>query len=268
MFMPWFGLTVSSFFLTFIIENHANWMREYFSMPMDAHVVMGTGLTFLVVFRTNSSYDRWWEARCSWEKVINACRAHATSVASTLRSEESKQKVFTLLLAYCISFKARLRNEKITMAELGPRMDRKIVRECNHAVCPPLHALHKLSRVVHANLPLDDETTEGDESAINAAIFMESTALVRHLVDAVGTCDRIRGTPMTYGYVTALRSFLFLWLGTLPIVLIGEYGWFAPPALSVIAFIFFTVEQMAIEIERALPLRLGTPPPPTLPEPA
>ena len=131
-------------------------------------------------------------------------------------------------------------------------MERKVVRECNKAVCSPLHALHTLSKVVHANLPLDDETTEGDESAINAAIFMESTALVRILVDAVGTCDRIKGTPMTYGYVAALRSFLFLWLFTLPLVMIGEYGWLAPPALSVIAFIFLTVEQMAIEIERAL----------------
>ena len=112
-FKPWFGLTATISVVTFIIENHANWLRDYFSMPMDAHVVMGSALSFLVVFRTNSSYDRWWEARCSWEKVINACRAHATSVASTLRSEESKQKVYMLLIAYCISFKARLRNEKM-----------------------------------------------------------------------------------------------------------------------------------------------------------
>ena len=61
----------------------------------------------------------------------------------------------------------------------------QLMRECNAAPCPSLHAVHKISKVVRANLPLDDETTEGDESAINAAIFMESTALIRILVDMV-----------------------------------------------------------------------------------
>ena len=41
-----------------------------------------------------------------------------------------------------------------------------------------------------------------------------------------------------------------LWLTTLPFVLIGEYGWVAPIALSVISFLFLTVESMAIEIEQ------------------
>merc|ERR1719331_2580597 len=55
---------------------------------------------------------------------------------------------------------------------------------------------------------------------------------------------------MTYGYIATLRSFLVLWLGTLPLALVGEYGWLVPPALSLIAFLFLTVEQMAIEIEQ------------------
>jgi hypothetical protein len=50
--------------------------------------------------------------------------------------------------------------------------------------------------------------------------------------------------------VTTLRSFLLIWLATLPFVLIGHYGWVAAPALSVTAFLFLTVEQMAIEIEQ------------------
>ena len=66
----------------------------------------------------------------------------------------------------------------------------------------------------------------------------------------VGTCERIKSTPCTFGYVSALRTFLILWLGTLPLVLIGEYGWVATPALAFISFLFLTVEQMAIEIEQ------------------
>ena len=31
-------------------------------------------LSLLLVFRTNSSYDRWWEARKLWGGVVNRCR--------------------------------------------------------------------------------------------------------------------------------------------------------------------------------------------------
>ena len=249
-FMPWFCLTGVVTAITFYIEVFNPGIKSSLTMPMDAHVVMGSALSFLVVFRTNSSYARWWEARCSWEAVISACRSHATSVASALRSEEATEQVFTLLIAYIISFKSKLRDEQTLRKELGPRMDWRLMRECNAAACPPLHALHKIQRIVRNNLPLDDDTTEGDESAINAAIFMESAELIRILVSAVATCERIKSTPMTYGYVATLRSFLVIWLGTLPLILIAEYGWIAPPALSLISFLFFTVEQMAIEIEQ------------------
>jgi putative membrane protein len=225
-------------------------LQSALSMPMDAHIVMGGALSFLVVFRTNSSYNRWWEARCTWEHVISTCRSHATSVAATLRSDEAREQVLMLIMAYIVSLKASLRDEKVCREEVGGRMDWRLIRELNAAMCPPLLAVHKISGIVKQNLPLDDERTEGDESAINAAIFIESTALIRELVSAIGVCERIKMTPMTYGYVAALRSFLVLWLGTLPLVLVGEYGWLAPPALSVISFLFLSIEQMAIEIEQ------------------
>ena len=38
-----------------------------------------------------------------------------------------------------------------------------------------------------------------------------------------------------------------LWLITLPLALIGEYGWIATPAM---AFLFLNVEQIALEIEQ------------------
>jgi len=51
-------------------------------------------------------------------------------------------------------------------------------------------------------------------------------------------------------YVATLRSFLMLWLITLPLALIGEYGWIATPAMALITFLFLNVEQMALEIEQ------------------
>ena len=257
------------------------------SMPMDAHVVLGGALSFLVVFRTNSSYDRWWEARKEMQNVVNACRSHATAVASSLKSHEAteevctavlqyptaheqafeplsltsstlatyflraRHQVFELLILFFVALKSWLRDEKIKQEELGGRMSWKLVRSVSQAACPPLACVHMIGKVVRTSLPEDDKSTENvDESQINAAIFVESTEIVRSLVASIGACERIKTTPMTFGYVSALRSFLVLWLATLPFVLIGEYGMVATPAIAFIAFLFLAMEQMAIEIEQ------------------
>ena len=86
--------------------------------------------------------------------------------------------------------------------------------------------------------------------SLAASVFTEASADLRALHNAFGVCERIRSTPMTFGYVASLRSVLMLWLLTFPLSLVGSYGWIAPAALLVITYIFLTIEQMAVEIEQ------------------
>ena len=80
---------------------HARVVREGSTLALIHQLApfAGGALSFLVVFRTNSSYDRWWEARCAWQEVVNTCRSHATSVASSLSSPEATEEVLML----CVS---------------------------------------------------------------------------------------------------------------------------------------------------------------------
>ena len=61
---PWLFITIGSAIATYyflvINPDHKDWV----SMPLDAHIVMGGALSFLVVMRTDASMNRWWEARC------------------------------------------------------------------------------------------------------------------------------------------------------------------------------------------------------------
>ena len=41
-----------------------------------------------------------------------------------------------------------------------------------------------------------------------------------------------------------------LFLFSLPMVLVGEYGWLAAPGITLIAYLFLNIEQMALEIEQ------------------
>ena len=43
-------------------------------IPSTTVTTVGGALFFLMVFRTNASYDRWWEGRKRWGMVINRTR--------------------------------------------------------------------------------------------------------------------------------------------------------------------------------------------------
>ncbi len=43
-------------------------------MPATAHTLVGIALGLLLVFRTNSSYDRFWEGREIWGRLVNESR--------------------------------------------------------------------------------------------------------------------------------------------------------------------------------------------------
>merc|ERR1719424_215420 len=91
MMVPWAIITVVTLLLTVYVELVQPEFKAWMSMPMDAHVVMGGALSFLVVFRTNASYDRWWEARCAWQTVVSTCRGMAAQVAPTLRDDAAQE---------------------------------------------------------------------------------------------------------------------------------------------------------------------------------
>ena len=49
--------------------------------------LIGTALAFLIGFRNNSAYDRWWEARKIWGKLINDSRHFSLKVISFLSKQ-------------------------------------------------------------------------------------------------------------------------------------------------------------------------------------
>uniref|UniRef100_A0A0G4FR41 Bestrophin homolog n=1 Tax=Chromera velia CCMP2878 TaxID=1169474 RepID=A0A0G4FR41_9ALVE len=60
------------------------WKPELFSdFPTLPHTVLASSLSLLLVFRTNASYDRWWEARKVWGAIVNKSREMATFVFSS-----------------------------------------------------------------------------------------------------------------------------------------------------------------------------------------
>lgn len=59
------------------------------------HSLLGFVLSLLLVFRTNSAYDRWWEARKQWGALTNTSRNLAIKLNAYLPKEDTKTEIFT-----------------------------------------------------------------------------------------------------------------------------------------------------------------------------
>lgn len=241
MFWPWFFVSATCLGLTIWVEMYPEYMYVV-DAPLDAHIILGGALSFLVVMRTDASMNRWQDARGAWQTVFNCVTSLGAQTAPLLRDDVSTELFLMQLMAFTVSLKGFLRDEKIKKEECGGRMDWQYMRLLNASTCPPMQALKNLAITCREHVP--------EDSKLASAIFDEVSEQIRVINHAVGTMRLIKTTPQTKGYVTTLRSFLILWLATLPLGIIGKFEWLATPVLAFISFLFLNIEKMAVEIEQ------------------
>ena len=75
---------------------------EYWHLPQNSYVkniplihgLLGFVISMLLVFRTNTAYDRWWEGRKLWGSLVNNSRNLAIKMAAMLPASESAERNF------------------------------------------------------------------------------------------------------------------------------------------------------------------------------
>ena len=82
------------------------------------HGFLGLILGTLLVFRTNTSYDRWWEGRKLWGQLVNDSRNLAIKVETCVRADAAdKQRLGQWLCDFAFALKGHLRGG-ICLADL------------------------------------------------------------------------------------------------------------------------------------------------------
>jgi Predicted membrane protein len=78
------------------------------------HTLLGFAISMLLVFRTNTAYDRWWEGRKLWGSLVNNSRNLALKLSAILPAEEKSQRSFfrKIIPAYAFALHNHLHREK------------------------------------------------------------------------------------------------------------------------------------------------------------
>jgi putative membrane protein len=218
------------------------------AIPPTVHTLVGTALGLLLVFRTNSSYQRFWEGRQLWGGLVNESRNLARGAAVHLRGDPVLMDHvirWTAVFPYAVKNVLRGTEGLSSVAEGLPRAELEWVMRAEH---PPLSIATRISaRLVKAR----------DKGLISDIILAMLDHNVQQMVDYLGGCERINSTPLPFAYMVHLRRALIIYCFTLPFALIDPFGWLTIPATLGVAYTFFGIEEIGVEIENPFGLDLN-----------
>ena len=189
--------------------------------------ILGIILGLLLVFRTNTAYDRWWEGRRLWGQLVNASRGLAHQLDAMLGNGDARvdarRRYASLIATYPDSLARHLRAPGSVEGAAAP--------------ASIISALH---RIVHADIGHGHLVAE-------ARIAM--APLLQQFDDTMGGCERIRNTPIPVSYSSYVKQFVLVYALVMPFGLAREFGYGAVVASMLTFFATMGLELLAEEIE-------------------
>jgi len=234
-----FGLFFFISYTSILSILHLHILEEGYSITNMIHSILGLALGLLLVFRTNTAYDRWWEGRKLLGALVNDSRNLALKVESLYKNSSEKRYMGRMIAAYCFSLKAHLRDEDSTKVCLNLLTETELNQLEKQKHQPNLIAkwMYRLAYQKHE---------KGQLSEVQLLTLNEH---LQAFTDIIGGCERIKKTPMPFAYSIHLRQFLNLYFVTLPFVLIPELGYWAILLIALIYYALAGLRVIGEEIE-------------------
>jgi ion channel-forming bestrophin family protein len=216
------------------------WIQAW---PILGNVVPSIVLGLLLVFRTNTAYDRFWEGRKAWGTLVNTVRNLTRRIWVFVEESEPcdryhKQEALYLILAFAIATKLHLRQEPLSEEVLA------LIGNSPSALQDAPNAPLKIAFWIEDYLQQQYQIKRVDSYQIATM-----NALLDKLVDSLGTCERILKTPIPLAYAIHLKQLLLIYCLLLPLQLTGEIGYWTGPIVALVSFTLFGIEEIGIEIE-------------------
>lgn len=235
------GMGVYCFIVAYIVI-------EYFHPGPDSdlkniaimHSLLGFVISLLLVFRTNTAYDRWWEGRKAWGSLTNNSRNLALKLAHILEAGDAESRQFfrAMIPNYAFALKNHLRGAA-RLEELTP--------------CPGFDpqsldlTKHQPNQIAMRLFGKMDE------------LYQRGTLRPEHLLvlndefstftDICGICERIHSTPIPFSYSSFLKKFVTIYCLTLPLGYVLSLHYWVIPVVMIVFYVLASLELIAEEIE-------------------
>jgi ion channel-forming bestrophin family protein len=204
-------------------------------------------------FRNNTSYDRYWEGRKLWGKLVNDSRTfarltlnliEADATASAALAPEAVQQLQRELIYRVVAFahalRLQLRNELSELHELAPFLTPAELQAMSVQRNVPLFILQSLSTRVARARKL-------------GVLRHRDVHLLENVLsdfsDVQGGCERIKSTPIPWSYTVLMHSIVAAYCFALPFGLIATVQLATPLVVVLIAYAFLGLDAVGDELE-------------------
>ncbi|BCY29235.1 bestrophin family protein [Flavobacterium okayamense] len=216
---------------------------EYWQLAENSHVknttimhgMVGFVISLLLVFRTNTAYDRWWEGRKHWGALVNNSRNLAIKLSAYLKDEHDRNYFRKLIPSYASFLQKHLADEE-TALMLIDGLDLDID-----------HHKHKPNQI--AKMLFQKANDLHVSGKISGDQFIIINAELQSFTDICGACERIKNTPIPYSYSSFIKKFIFIYIMTLPFGYAFSLGYYTIPVVVFVFYVLASLELIAEEIE-------------------
>lgn len=214
--------------------------KPYVQNIFQMHNLLGFALSLLLVFRTNTAYDRWWEGRKLWGSLVNNSRNLAIKINSLLPENDLENRDFfrNAIPMYASVLKDHLQSENTRYA----------LDEVEHPELKKLDDSKHLPNQVAATMS-NKLVSLHKSGAITGEQLLFVNENLNSFTDICGACERIKNTPIPYSYSAFIKKFIFIYVMTLPFGYVFTLQYLVVPVVSIVFYVLASLELVAEEIE-------------------
>jgi putative membrane protein len=206
------------------------------------HGLLGFAISMLLVFRTNTAYDRWWEGRKLWGSLVNNSRNLAMKLSAILPEDAIADRSFfrKMIPAFALSLHSHLRREQ-TRVSLFEDEDHK---NTLNSIDTEKHIPNQIALLMYKKVQeLYANKVISGEQLLYLNLELQS------FTDICGACERIKNTPIPFSYSVFIKKFIFFYIMTLPFGYVFQLGFYVIPVVAFIFYVLASLEIIAEEIE-------------------
>ncbi|TLF46063.1 hypothetical protein FEI13_17045 [Halomonas urmiana] len=222
--------------VTWVSRHHyLDGIVEYTLLPF---TLMGIALSILLSVRNTATYNRWWEARQQWGRMVYEMRSLARAGGIYL-GPERRRELMMRALAHAHLLRGQLREEEVR-ADLPASLSAALVDLALGTRNPAAFMLQQAGEVVA------EARRAGEIDSVAAA------ALDRHLHGMAGiqsASERIAQTPLPFAYTLLAHRTAYVYCYLLPFGLVPGAGWFTPVFTAIVAYTFFGLDRLSEQLE-------------------
>ena len=202
------------------------------------HSLLGFVLSLLLVFRTKTAYERWWEGRKLWGKLVNDSRNFMIKINSILDEKDVKSRTqIAKYLKFFPHFLASHLSKESTRLVLDKDFS-DLAQELKHH--PPAELIFLLTKKL---FQLKKEGKISDTEMLFLDVQLSG------FLDVCGGCERIKNTPIPYSYSSFIKKFIVFYVLALPVANVVNIGFFMIPITMFVYYVLMSLELIAEEIE-------------------